>query len=254
MGKKLAFTHPGKMGDALYSLPAMRYITNYFNAQADFYTSQYCKPMKRLVEYQSFVDGFYMPDNYKVERMDMGVQPWYIPVDGSLYQVVFQLGFRQTPNCPLPRFIATTAGVGQNEPLEIKYECPLVPTLGEPYICLAPRGHTTFEPLFLDIIEKSPVKVVQIGGAGDEVGQIGGNDKVMDLCGLDMLETCSWLQNSVGFVGLMSAMLVLANGFDIPRVAPHDGKSWDMRHVVDTEYNFYPVNPSAEEVLAELGL
>jgi hypothetical protein len=35
----------------------------------------------------------------------------------------------------------------------------------------------------------------------------------------------------------------------VPRVSPHDGKSWDMRHVVRGEYNFYPVNPTAEECL-----
>jgi len=250
---KLAFTHPGKMGDALYTLPAIRYCTKYFGSNADFYTSSYCSPMKRLFEYQSVVDGFYVPDNYKIERMDMGVQPWYIPVDMSLYTTVFQLGFRQVPDCPLPRYIATTAGVGKQQKLTIRYECPDIETLDEPYIVIGPRGKTTFEPLYLDIIEQSPVMVVQIGGPGDAVGDLT-NDKVVDLTGEDMLETCSWLKKAQGYVGLMSAMLVLANGFEIPRIAPHDGKSWDMRHVVESEYNYYPTNPTAREVLGELGL
>jgi hypothetical protein len=250
---RLAFTHPGKMGDALYTLPAMRYITNYFNTTADFYTSSYCAPMKRLYEYQSFIDGFFMPDNYKIERMDMGVQPWYIPVDKSLYQTVFQLGFRQVPDAPLYRFIAATAGIGHNQELEIKYECPDIETLDEPYIVIGPRGKTTFEPLYLDIIEESPFRVVQIGGHGDAVGDLK-NDKIVDKTGLDFLDTCSWLKNARGYVGLMSAMLVLANGFDIPRISPHDGKSWDMRHVVRSEYNYYPVNPTAVECLNLMGI
>jgi hypothetical protein len=32
------------------------------------------------------------------------------------------------------------------------------------------------------------------------------------------------------------------------------GIHWDMRHVVETEYNFYPVDPTAEEVLEVMGL
>lgn len=251
---KLAFSHPGKMGDALYVLPTIRYITKYFNTNADFYSSEYCRPMKRLMEYQNCITNMFFPDNYMVERMDMGVQPWYIPIDISLYETVFQLGFRQTPDCTLPRFIATTAGIGAHQKIEVKYDCPDIETLNEPYIVIGPRGHTTFEPLYLDIIEKSPIKVVQVGGAGDAVGQIAGNDKVVDFTGGDMLETCSWLKKSKGFIGLMSAMLVLANGFEIPRVAPHDGKSWDMRHVVESEYNYYPVDPTAEEALEVMGL
>jgi len=246
--KKLAFAHPGKLGDSIYSLPAMRYICNKLNRTCDFYTSEYCKPMKRLFEYQSFVDGFYIPENYRIERMDMGVQPWYIPIDGSVYDVVWQLGFRQTPDRPLPNFIAITAGIQANKNLEIRYDCPDFETLDEPYIVIAPRGRTTFEPLYQDIIDKSPVKVVQVGGHGDIVGEAS-HENTVDKTGMDMLETCTWIKKSKGFVGLMSANLVLANGFDLPRVSPHDGKSWDMRHVVRGEYNHYPVNPTAEEVL-----
>ena len=178
----------------------------------------------------------------------MGVQPWYIPVDKSLYDVVWQLGFRQVPDRPLPNFIAITAGIQANKNLKVEYNCPDFETLDEPYITIGPRGRTTFEPLYIDIIEQSPVKVVQIGGLGDAVGNLS-HENTVDQTGLDMLETCTWIKKSKGFIGLMSAMLVLANGFDIPRISPHDAKSWDMRHVIRSEYNFYPVNPSAEECL-----
>ena len=52
-----------------------------------------------------------------------------------------------------------------------------------------------------------------------------------------------------GFIGLQTNQLVLANGFDMPKVAPIDGKSWDMRHCLYDKSNFYPINPSAQEVL-----
>ncbi len=246
--KRLGFTHPGKMGDAMYSLPAMRYICRKLDTTCDFYTSEYCRPMKRLFEYQDFIDGFYMPDNYRIQRMDMGVQPWYIPVDLSLYETVWQLGFRQVPDRPLPNFIAMVAGIQASQPIVVKYNCPDFKTLDEPYIIISPRGRTTFEPLFQDIIDKSPVKVVQVGGWGDAVGDTS-HENTIDQTGLDMLETCTWIKNSKGFIGIMSVNLVLANGFEIPRVSPHDGKSWDMRHVIRSEYNHYPINPTAEECL-----
>jgi hypothetical protein len=67
-----------------------------------------------------------------------------------------------------------------------------------------------------------------------------------------MLSTLSILSGAKGFVGLMSSQLVLANGFPYPRIAPHDGRSWDMRHVINTEYNHYPINPSVEQILSLL--
>lgn len=244
---RLAFTHPGKLGDAIYTLPAIRWTCNHKDTTADFYTSEYCRPLKRLFEYQSCVDNVYFPDNYKIERMDMGVQPWYIPVDRNLYDVVWQLGFRQVPDRPLPNFIGVVAGIPFRD-LQVEYEYPEIKTIDEPYIVIAPRGKTVYEPMFLDIIEESKYKVVQVGGHGDAVGNVN-HPKIIDLSGLDMLETTSWIAGAKGFVGIMSAMLVLANGFDMPKISPHDGVSWDMRHVVESDSNFYPINPTAEEVL-----
>jgi len=43
--------------------------------------------------------------------------------------------------------------------------------------------------------------------------------------------------------------LALANGFEIPKVAVHDGRSWDMRHIISSSTNHYPINPTAEQVL-----
>ncbi len=239
---QLAFSHPGKIGDFLYALPSIRYICEFTKKRADVYSSEYCRPTKRLVEFQSYVDRMYFPDNYEIKAMDMGVQPWYIPIDKSLYDITWQLGFRSTPDRPLPEFIAKSAGISHE--LEIKYDYPEFVTLEEPYIVMSPKGHTTFEPLFVDIINKCSIRVVQIGGAGDFVGP-----DAFNICGMDMLETTTWIAKSKGFVGMMSAMLVLANGFNIKKVSPHDGVHWDMGHVVVSDNNFYPVNPTAEEVL-----
>jgi hypothetical protein len=239
--KKIACSHPGKIGDAIYSLPAIRKACEMEKARADFYTSDYCRPMKRLFEYQSFIDGFYIPDSYHIERMDMGVQPYNLPIDNSRYDRVYQMGFRWVPDRAIPDFISLSVGIPL--PVDIEYDYPEFETLDKPYIVVAPRGETSFKELFNNVIEMSPVSVIVLGGFGDYTG------KGIDKTGLDLLETTTWIAKSIGFVGLMSSQLALANGFNIPKIAPHNGINWDMRHVVYGETNYYPVNPRPQEIL-----
>lgn len=245
---KLAFAHPGKIGDALYCLPVMRYLSAQRGMQCDFYTSTYCSPLKRLFEYQSYVDTFSIAPHYRLERMDMGCQPWYVPFD-TTYEQSYQLGFQSIPDSALHQFIAKTVQV--TEPLAIAYEYPdILRPCPEPYVVIAPRGKTTFELMFNVLTNKlidMGIGVVAVGGVGDNTLV---NPYVIDTTGYDMLDTLAVMSHAQAFVGLMSSQLVLANGFDIPRIAVHDGKSWDMRHVVRYHRNFYLIEPGIEELIA----
>lgn len=236
----IAVSMPGKIGDAIYALPVARELCRKHKTTCDFYTSDYCTPLKRLFEYQWYVDNFIVPEEYHIERMDMGVQPWRMPVKPG-YDAVYHLGYRYVPNISLPDFMAKTAGIEFSP--KIEYQYPEIETLDEPYMVMAARGESSYKDLFLEVIEKSPIRVVQIGGKGEYIGDDPG------ATGMDMLETVSWISKAEAFVGLMSSQLALANGFNIPKVAPHDGVSWDMRHVVYSPRNFYPINPSADDIL-----
>lgn len=238
---RLAFSHPGKLGDALYTLPTIKHICENYNTTCDFFTSDYCKPLIRLFEYQPYIDKVIIPADYKIERMDIGVQPWLMPIPDG-YKTVYQLGFKGVPDKSIHQYIAQSMGLNIN--LRVEYTYPEFGTHDKPYIVIAPRGETGFKGLFEEVIEGSPIDTVVIGGHGDLVGS-----PTIDLTGLDMLETVTWLSKSRGFIGLMSSQLALANGFNYPKVAPHNGKSWDMRHVVYNYTNYYPVNPTAREVL-----
>lgn len=238
---KIACAHPGRLGDALYSLPTIKKLCELHSCTADFYTSNYCSPLRRLFERQSYIDNFYTAPNYVLKDFGCGAQPWYVPIDSTIYDKSYQLGFRHYPDKPLHKFIAQSVGVDVDK---IEYEFDDFETLNEPYIIVAPRGETTFKNLFTDVIRKSPYESVIIGGYGDYIG------RGFDLTGIDMLETLTWIAKSKGFIGLMSSQLVLANGFSIPKIAPHDGKSWHMHHVVNSETNFYPINPTTDEVLS----
>lgn len=253
----IAVSHPGKMGDALYSLPIIRFFCEEWNAKAHFYTSEYCKPMTRLMEYQSCINHVIIPPSYKILRTDVGIQPWEMPVDSSKYSRVVHLGFRSVPGSYLLIHMARQCGAHINKLPRIYYEYPEIDTLDEPYICIAPRGNTTYFELFRSIAHNSPIAVVIIGGPIDSVTSekyTNHNKPIIDLTGLDMLETVSWLSKCAGFVGLMSAMLVLANGFDMPKVIPHDNIHWDMRHVLYTNTHKYLVLPTVPDVFGGLGL
>lgn len=248
MVSKIAVAHPGKHGDALYTLPVIRALCAKHDCKADFYTSSYCEPLRDLFMAQTdCINGFYVAPNYVIERMDCGVQPPYIPVDASLYDAVYQLGFHEVPNAALPEYMARQVGV---RPFPIRYELPqpleYPPNFPQgPYLTLALRASDDYTRLFQRLIDHASMPCVIVGGNGD-AGQLKGG---YDATGLPYLLTALIIALSKGFVGLMSSQLVLANGFDIPKVVPHDGHSWDMRHVVRGRFNHYPIKPSADEVL-----
>lgn len=233
---------PGRMGDALYTIPAMRYIYKTTGIKFDFYTSEYCRPLKKLFEYQECINKFYVSESYVLDNWGCGGQPWYVPVPIQQYARTYQLGFRSVPNEMLHQFIGKYAGV--DVPLAIEYDYPplLDYTWPTPYVVLAPRGKTTFEYIFNEIADK--VTCVIVGGKGDYTGH------GIDLTGLDMLDTLTVLSGAKAFVGLMSSQLVLANGFDIPRIALN-GYMADMRHSIITARNYYPgPNTSVDDIIA----
>lgn len=173
--------------------------------------------------------------------MDIGIQPWQMPVSGS-YRKVYQLGFRGVPDRPLPDYIANSVGL---PPQPIQYETPDYSSPDDYYV-LAPRGLTSFIETFKEFCRKSSLPVFVIGAKGDYIGE------GIDMTGVDFLQTANYIKHSKGFVGLMSSQLVLANGYNVNKVIVHDGRSWDMRHIVHSPYSHYLVNPSVNEILERL--
>ncbi|HEX7763461.1 MAG TPA: hypothetical protein VF433_07605, partial [Cellvibrio sp.] len=111
----------------------------------------------------------------------------------------------------------------------------------------APRGRTTYWDTFLDVVRQSPIKIVAVGGKGDLPDEP--DLPLVDFTERDYLTTASLISEAKGFVGIMSSQLVIANGFPIPKVIPHDGKSWDMRHIIRSNLHHYLVNPTADAIL-----
>lgn len=255
MAEKISFGHPGRMGDCLYSLPTVKYLCEKYGVKADFWTSEYCLPLKRLFEYQSYIDKFYVSPSYQLRDWSCGGQPPFVPIPSNQYSVTYQLGFRHTPTKRLDHFIAESVGIDGVVMPKVQYEYPNFETLDEPYVVLDTRGETSYNNTFLEFARLYPYKTVIVGGVGnfnqaflDLKTQLG--DKLIDLTGLDFLETATWMSKAKGFVGLMSSQLVLANGFpDLIKVIPHDGRSWHMGHVIYSDTHYYLVDPNPQEMI-----
>lgn len=241
----IAVSHPGKTGDALYALPAIRYLCLRHGCMADFYTSSHLERARDLFEYQSCIRSFIVPESYRIQRYDMGIQPVDMPIPGGVYEAIYQLGYRSTPDKRLDWFIAAQAGIPYNDLGPVSYEYPECPVeLPERFYALASSGATTFTDTFLDFARLSPLPIVQIGLSQHRL-----NIECIDMTDSSFLKTCYILSKSSGFVGLQTNQLVLANGFAIPRVAPHDGRSWDMRHIIPLPRSHYPVNPTGQLIV-----
>lgn len=202
--------------------------------------------MEPLMRQQSCISDFIVPAEYNPARYDCGVQPWQMPVPSG-YEMVYHLGFRMAPERRLVDWMSET--VGGPKGLLVRYEFERTDTgLTRPYIVVAPRGQTDFTTLFARVCEQCPIEVVQIGAKGEAIPDIG-----IDLTGADFVTTCNILEGASAFFGLMSSQLVLANGFQIPKVVPHNN-AWDMRHVEWTPGNIYLVTDSPAEMLRCAGL
>ncbi len=235
------------MGDALYALPAIRELALRHGEPIDFYTSSYCAPLRRIFEAQHCIANFVVANDYVLVDFGCGARPWTVPVPEG-YDAVYQMGFETYPETDIHDFIAARVGLPTGLPIRYDFDLPAPEEVDGPYIVTAPRGHTEYSPVFRAIADHCPIPVVEVGGAGDGTG----SPRAIDKTGLDMLEVLPYLACARGFYGLHSAMLVLANGFPIPKVAPQG--RWDMRHVVHSPYNQYPVEPSAADVLTRLGV
>lgn len=246
MPKKIACTHPGKLGDALYSLPAIRWLCEQHGCQADFFTSEYCRPLFEFMRQQTCIDEVVIPSEYNPERYDCGVQPWQMPVPSG-YDMVYHLGFKSTPERRLVDWMSETVGGPKGLPVRYDIE-PRETGLTKPYVVLAPRGQNDYSETFRQLCAKCPLPVVQIGGRGEAVPGYG-----IDRTGDDLMTTANIIQGAAAFFGLMSSQLVLANGFQIPKVVPHSHQ-WDMRHVEWTPGNIYLANPTADQMLRCAGV
>ena len=208
---KYAFANPGKIGDFLYCLPTIKFVCERDNAVADIFSSEICRPTESLIRYQSYVNDFIIPREYKIIHTNQGTQPWVVPVPENKYDETHQLGFQYFPHDgPLHLYIAQQIGVTIVP--DPQYEYPDKVFYNEPYVVVGHCGNHTTQNLIQSykyFIERCPIRTVQVGIAGDEVVPIRSYDQI----GIDFLDLASLIAGASAYVGFYSAQLAVANAF-----------------------------------------
>ncbi|MBU8921002.1 MAG: hypothetical protein KOO63_04075 [Bacteroidales bacterium] len=249
MSKQYAFCMPGKIGDALYTLPTIQTICERDDAEATFITSEMCRPLERLLLYQDYIVDFVVPPEYIIMGEGQGVQPWEMPVVGE-YDKVYQLGYAQCPRGPLHKFSARCAGL-ETVPDPV-YKYPNKKFYSDPYVVVgycASRGYPPMWDAYRYMIENCPIQVVQTGTMADYIDSPSDN-----MAELDLLDVLPLLAHAKLFVGFYSGLLVLANGFpELQRIVTLTSKGCGEQHglhLPNTLEIAYPPPCSHEETRA----
>lgn len=209
----IALCHPGKIGDMLYVLPTARKIYETTGADIDIITSELCKPAEQLVRYQPYIHDFIIPSNYILNNVGQGCQPWYMD-PGPGYDKVYQLGYEHFPDGPLHNFTARRAGV---YPVDSpRYDYPDKLFSEDPYIVVAhcsSRAYPELTEEYRKFISNCPIKVIQTGVPEDWV-----EAPSINMTGINLLEVLPLIAHAKAYIGFYSGLLVLANGFSIPKI------------------------------------
>ena len=252
----IACCHPGKIGDALYTLPTIRALSKKHNCKVDFYTSVYCEPILKLFEDQTEVNKARVLESYTPIDFSCGGQPWEMKLPNeSEYEKVYQLGFRSVPDKPLPEFIAESVGLDRSVGNNLYYETRdfLVDDCFKPYVVLAPRGESPFANEFRRFLTMVNVPVYIIGHQNEMLQDVVETDLINDYTGNTFFSMVRLIKHCKAFVGILSGPLCIANGFNMKKVIAYND-SWDMRHSVYKPETTYIKNPTAEQIIESLGV
>lgn len=262
----IAVTMPGMIGDALWAIPAARALAERHGCPVDFWTSYVVRPAADLIRAQDFIHAVIVDDDYRIERGDCGVQPWRMSNAESPecgYEKVYHLGFRETPDVPIPEYCCRLAELPQQPN---RFDIPpgyAGRTLPDgPFVALAAKGQNAFTEMFRDFVGRCPLPVVEVGRPGEAVAtQIArtlmspGDPMIegsLDRTSSGFLEMAWVISKCKYFVGIMSAPLVVASGFPCFKIAPHYDGHWDMRHVIQTPLHAYPEGRDANLILEHI--
>lgn len=247
----IACAHPGKIGDTLFTLPAIRELCRLHNAKADLFVRPFCEPARDLIEYQSCINKMHTFASYK--EINCRLQGLTDFPNKEKYKSVFDISWKKMEYFPLPESLAVAAGLPRSIGRNLFYEIPdTVPEqifgLGE-YIVLTTKsqGLTLFKDLFESFIQASPWPVIVMGGKEEKL------DCGIDMTGLGFLDMARIIACSKAYLGVFSSPLVVAQGFKIPKTCVFNGRTWHPTQILKDGETEYLVDPTVEELIESVG-
>ena len=236
---------PGRIGDALYSLPTIRHISKILGSKVDFWTSDYCKPLVSLFKAQSFINEVYIAKNYIVQHHGCGTQPWEL-IPEKEYDRIYHMGLRSYPQGRLVDYYPSLHGFTFCD-TSIQYDFTKreIPS----GIVVSPGRNPILKPLFSKLITELAQNhtIYQVGPPSETINITHPNLKTISE---DMLGTIAYINACHTFIGTLSANLVLANGFPCKKIIICEKERHNPAHDVHNESHIYldfPVSP--EEVI-----
>jgi hypothetical protein len=233
-------TFPGKLGDLLYSLPAVRQLKSELKIdRIDFMTSSYCANITRLLAQQPCIDGAYVDRSYYMTSDAFGIQPADMSETGY-YDKVFHLGFvRQIlGNIMAYQHLALV----HYKTLSDRYGIKLEPDITSPF--LSPYGFEKMKVVTFHAHSKSIYQNVRYKQVGEKLNEtwkklIAGIKKmgytvraITDPDGAlfhkqfdveimechDAVDAAEAIDRSAMFLGVQSFPYVIAEGLRAPRM------------------------------------
>jgi ADP-heptose:LPS heptosyltransferase len=245
---KIAVTHPGKLGDALYSLPTIRHISKILGSKVDFWTSEQCRPLIDLFKAQSCINDVFIAKNYVAQHHGCGTQPWEL-IPEKEYVRIYYLGLRNYPQGRLVDYYPAVHGFTFCD-TTISYDMPMS-QISPPCVVVCPGRNPLLKGLFSQIMKALAKEnnVFQIGPESELINlEI---PSLINCPNLDMLETVQTLNCAKLFIGTLSANLVLANGFPCKKIIICEKERHYPAHDIKSDNHFYLDFPTSLEKVME---
>lgn len=249
----IACSHPGRMGDALYALPSVIQACERHGCKCDFYTSEWCKPISKLLKRQSYIDKVVIPPEYTIQEHSIGIQPWKMPIDEAKYEAVYQFGFKTYPLTFLADHIANENEFLPKKPLKLEYDDLGNEKWGYFVTCTKSVNDIAYYN-HLDTFFEQITRVKDVVIVGLQKIRHGGTTGCTDWTGMAYENIPGLIHNSDGFIGVPSTPHTIATF--IPHVKRYvvEAPYWDTRHVFTSNNDLVTKYPSVEEALKFFGI
>jgi len=248
--KRILATFPGKLGDLIYTLPAVIQLKRHFDCEVSFQTSSYCRSGQTLLQAQPCLEECFIDEGYELEHTRYGCQPWLM-AEPSEFTQVFHLGFR--PKL-LGRSVLTTHLIETFFVIiERGYGLSLKRNMTEPYLfadetsqedyvvfngfgetlmdLMDPGSISRLTGLWLNLFARLDREVIIVSGKQEMDFHKRFGLKVV--CPGCLLETAGLISRAKCFIGVQSVCAALADGLKTPRL------------VFNWFQNAYPTGPNA---------
>lgn len=240
MSNLIACCHPGRIGDTLFALPAIKRLCEIHKAKADLFVKPWCEPARDLIEYQPYInsirtDGIVHEKHHRLQGITEVPKP-------EKYLKVIEVSWTRQHMHPLAESLAEEAFLPREIGRVFTLEIPKKIQQQQEYIALAVRYNrqgeriaNEFIELFENFMEASPWPIIQVG-----------------LAGTSFLEMAQTIAGAKAFVGTFSAPLVVAQAFEIPKTCIFDGQQWWPHQIMKDGETEYLAGPTVGQVIESL--